>query len=292
TLVETYQLPMLLTPSQNVILYEIEPEHQEAIAQILSEHGVKREDEIDSLMRYSMACPALPLCGLAQTEAERILPTVLTRLRSLLKKVGLPEEHFITRMTGCPNGCARPYLAELGFVGNGANQYQLWLGAAPNQTRLSQVYVEKMALEDLEKTLEPVLACFKKQRQKGEAFGDFCDRVGFDHLRSFAESYVPRKSGKALDLRKRVTVRDEVYLRLQQAANAKGISMADLATEIIDAYLQLHPVADMADSEATTDAAEPAVESSPIPSATPEPEAAAPESKPASEPSFGDSSFY
>jgi sulfite reductase (ferredoxin) len=259
TLVQTYHLPLLLTPSQNVILYEIRPEDKDAIAQLLQDHGIKREDEIDSLLRYSMACPALPLCGLAQSEAERILPAVISRLRSLLKKVGLPEEHFITRMTGCPNGCARPYLAELGFVGNGPNQYQLWLGAAPNQTRLARVYLEKMALEDLEKTLEPVLACFKKQRQKGEHFGDFCDRVGFEHLQAFTESYVPRKSGKALDLRKRVTVRDEVYLRLQQAANAQGISMADLATDIINAYLQENPVPDAIES-ASAPVSEPASE--------------------------------
>ncbi|MGI0491189.1 sulfite reductase, ferredoxin dependent [Alkalinema pantanalense CENA528] len=250
TLVSTYQLPMLLTPSQNAILYDIRPEDRAEIGQILADHGIKREDEIDTLVRYSMACPALPLCGLANTEAERILPDILTRIRAVLTKVGLPEEYFITRITGCPNGCARPYLAELGLVGNGPNQYQLWLGAAPNQTRLSQVYVEKMHLDDLEKTLEPAFALFKKRRKKTESFGDFCDRVGFDAIRQFAVTYAARREGKALDHRKRVTVRDEVYLRLQDAAAAKGVSMTELATEIIDQYLSQHPIAEVAAVEA------------------------------------------
>ncbi len=233
-IVETYRLPMVLTPSQNAILYDIRSEDKATIAQILADHGIKTETEIDSLERYSMACPALPLCGLANAEAERVLPSILERMRSVLTKVGLPDESFITRMTGCPNGCARPYLAEVGFVGNGPNQYQLWLGAAPNQTRLSQVYIEKLNADDLETTLEPVFAFFKKRRRKDESFGDFCHRLGFDAIRAFAENYGKPTGGRSTpDQRKRVTLRDETYLKLQRIALSQGKTMADMATDII-----------------------------------------------------------
>jgi len=118
-------------------------------------------------------------------------------------------------------------------VGNGPNQYQLWLGAAPNQTRLSEVYVEKMHIDDLETTLEPVFAFFKKRRRKDETLGDFCHRLGFDAIRAFAATYGAEPTGRSIDLRKRVTLRDATYLQLQQVALAQGTSMADLATELI-----------------------------------------------------------
>jgi sulfite reductase (ferredoxin) len=189
TIVEQFNLPMLLTPSQNAILYDIAPELKRKIQQLLADHGIKREDEIDPLERLSMACPALPTCGLATTESERVIPSILDRIRTLLVKVGLPNEQFIIRMTGCPNGCARPYLAELGFVGNGPDLYQVWLGAAPNQVRLARTYLEKMHVNDLETTLEPIFVYFKQSRQVGEGLGDFCDRVGFNAIREFASAY-------------------------------------------------------------------------------------------------------
>ncbi len=188
-IVETYNLPMLVTPSQNLILYEIDPAQKDEIQAILTRCGIKSVEEIDPLVRYSMTCPALPTCGLATAESERVIPSILGRIRSLLTKVGLPNEHFIIRMTGCPNGCARPYLAELGFVGNGPDTYQIWLGAAPNQTRLSQTYIEKLHIDNLETELEPIFVLFKKSRNLGESFGDFCDRLGFDQIRQFVSSY-------------------------------------------------------------------------------------------------------
>jgi len=246
-IIETYRLPMILTPSQNAILYDVQPEDKSAIAQILADHGIKSETEIDSLERYSMACPALPLCGLATAEAERVLPSILERMRNVLIKVGLPDESFITRMTGCPNGCARPYLAEVGFVGNGANQYQLWLGASPNQTRLAEVYMEILNADDLETTLEPVFAFFKKRRRKDESFGDFCHRLGFEAIRAFAESYGKPPTGRSTpDQRKRVTLRDAIYLQLQDVALSQGKTMADLATELIDKALNSPSVPDAA----------------------------------------------
>jgi len=105
-------------------------------------------DAIDSLDRYSMACPALPLCGLAIGEAERGLPDINNRIRALMNKLGFgPDEHFHIRMTGCPNGCTRPYMAELGFVGDGPNSYQLWLGGTAAQTRLAEPFMERMKVQ-------------------------------------------------------------------------------------------------------------------------------------------------
>lgn len=104
--------------------------------------------DIDGLDRFSMACPALPLCGLAISEAERGLPDVNRRIRDLLGKLGFDEtEQFVVRMTGCPNGCSRPYMAELGFVGDGPNSYQLWLGGTPSQTRLAEPFKERMKIQ-------------------------------------------------------------------------------------------------------------------------------------------------
>jgi sulfite reductase (ferredoxin) len=184
-LVEQFDLPMLLTPSQNIILCDIEALDRQHIDLLLQEYGIERVESIDALVRSSIACPALPTCGLATAESERIIPSVLLRIRELLEQVGLPDESFIVRMTGCPNGCARPYLAELAFVGNGPNTYQVWLGATPNQTRLAKVYLEKMNLDDLEATFQPVFTFFKQERQTDESFGDFCNRVGLDAIRQF-----------------------------------------------------------------------------------------------------------
>lgn len=191
-IVEKMNLPMLLTPNHNIILYEIAPEQQREIELILQQCGVKPVSEIDPLVRYSMACPALPTCGLAIAESERVLPSILDRIRALLNKVGLSEEHFVVRMTGCPNGCARPYLAELGLVGRSPGGYQVWLGASPHQTRLSEPYIENLPIAELEAALEPLLVYFKQERQhqvEPESFGDFCHRIGFEGLRRFAATY-------------------------------------------------------------------------------------------------------
>jgi sulfite reductase (ferredoxin) len=277
-IIEKFSLPMLVTPSQNVLLYEIEPADQAEIQAILDRSGIQKETEIDPLVRYSMACPALPTCGLAVTESERAMPAILDRVRALLDKVGLPQESFITRMTGCPNGCARPYLAELGFVGQKPGAYQLWLGAAPNQTRLSQPYQDSMAIENLETTLEPLFVCFKQQRQLDESFGDFCHRVGFEALRNFAATYQPEVSASEVTLpeatmsevavsevavsevavsdapvsevavseapatvsksRHRIGIRFETYERLKAASLEQGKPMSEIVNAALELYLQ------------------------------------------------------
>ncbi|MFK8186696.1 MAG: sulfite reductase, ferredoxin dependent [Phormidesmis sp.] len=232
-IVERFNVPMRVTPNQSVVLYEINPSDKDAIQAILDRDGITPDSKVDSLERYAMACPALPTCGLAVTESERIIPSMLTRLRKQMNRLGLRGETFVTRMTGCPNGCARPYIAEVGFVGQAPNSYQVWLGGAPNQTRLARPFMDKMHQDDLEKTFEPLFACFKQNREKGESFGDFCDRYTFEALRSFSETYVPAKPKGSGRRRNRVGVSDELFAKMKAKAQAEGKSMADILEEAI-----------------------------------------------------------
>ncbi|AUT03843.1 sulfite reductase, ferredoxin dependent [Nostoc sp. CENA543] len=252
-IVEQFNLPIRLTANQNLIFYEIAPENKAAIQAILDRCGVVSDpNTIDSLVRYAMACPALPTCGLAITESERAIPGILERIRAVLDKVGLQNEHFVVRMTGCPNGCARPYMAELGFVGSAPESYQVWLGGSPNQTRLAQPYVEKLHHNDIESFLEPIFVYFKQSRTPEESFGDFCDRVGFDAIREFASQYepeaavtvepeAPKAASKSRKARYRVSLHDDLYAKLKTTATSQGRSMTDLVKEALEAYFQTLP---------------------------------------------------
>jgi sulfite reductase (ferredoxin) len=139
------------------------------------------------LERHAIACPALPTCGLAITESERVLPAVLQRLEALLGRLGI-ERQLLVRMTGCPNGCARPYMAEIGLVGSGVEQYQLWLGGTPGLTRLARPYLERMPLDQLESTLEPLLKAWDQESGPRRSFGDFVERIGDDRVRELLGS--------------------------------------------------------------------------------------------------------
>ena len=239
-IVQRFNLPMLITPNQSVLFYEVKPEDKDEIQAILNRSGVIKETDLDPLVRYAMACPALPLCGLAVTESERIMPTVLGRLRALLTKLGLEQDHFVVRMTGCPNGCARPYMAELGFVGSAPESYQVWLGGSPNQTRLARPYMERLHDNDLETTLEPLFVFFRDGRKPGESFGDFCDRVGFEALRQFgaiynADQYTPRHTKEG---RHRLSVSHDLFMTLQATADKEGRPMAQVMADALAVYLQ------------------------------------------------------
>ena len=233
---ETFHLPIYLTPNHNLLFTEVPADAKTEIQAILDRCGVLAPDRIDPLTRYAMACPAFPTCGLAITESERALPAVISRLRALIERMGLGSEKFVTRMTGCPNGCARPYMAELGFVGTAWNEYQIWLGGSFNSTRLAQPFIQRLPLEKLEETLEPLFAYFKSDRlDEHEGFGDFCDRLGFDKLRSFSETYIPSKPQK--DQRHRITLSSSVYGQLKTLASSQNKSMKELVEAAITQYL-------------------------------------------------------
>ena len=245
-IIERFELPMRLTANHNIILYEIEPQDQQAIEAILKEHGIiTNPAEIDPLTRYAMACPAWPTCGLAITESERILPSVIERIRALLNRLGLSKEEFVIRMTGCPNGCARPYMAELGFVGSAPNSYQLWLGGTADQTRLARPYLDKMAIDDLEKVLEPIFVYFQQDQQNNETFGEFCHRVNFPALQAFSATYTPKMTetttteSKPKRVRKnqnRVSVPDDMFVRLKEASETEKRPMNQIINEALEAY--------------------------------------------------------
>jgi sulfite reductase (NADPH) hemoprotein beta-component len=175
--IERFQPEVRLTASQNILLVDIRPEHRADIKQLLSEHGISVHNPFSRTRLASMACPALPTCGLALAESERVMPEFVTRIERLQAEVGLQEEELIVRMTGCPNGCARPYVAEIALVGKSPNKYQLYLGGNEASTRLNRVYKDVVKGEDLENELRPLFIRFKEQRKQGERFGDFCARA-------------------------------------------------------------------------------------------------------------------
>ena len=166
-----------LTANQNVILAGASDDDKAGIGAVLAQHGVKTENQTTTLHAAAMACPSLPTCGLALAESERILPGLIDRMEKLCAEAGLAGEEIIIRVTGCPNGCARPYMAEIAFVGKAPGRYQVWLGANATGTRLNRVWKEMMKETDIETEFRPVLARFAKERNAGERFGDWCDRV-------------------------------------------------------------------------------------------------------------------
>ncbi len=170
-LVEKYNLNLRITPNQDILITDIPNKNKKVIQNVLDDIGYSKLDEINEIERHALACPALPLCGLAMTEAERILPEILERIDTLLKQIGI-KKTILFRMTGCPNGCSRPYMAELALVGSGLNKYQLWLGGTKNLQRLAKPYLQRMALEDLEITLKPLLIEWNDKNPELD-FGDF-----------------------------------------------------------------------------------------------------------------------
>ena len=183
-IVERFRTEIRLTPSQNLVLAGVNPTDREAITGILAEHGIPVENQATIIRRASMACPALPTCGLALAESERILPDLLGRIENALAEAGLQDEEIIIRMTGCPNGCARSFMSEIGLVGKGPGRYQLYLGGNQSSTRLNRLYRETVRQEDIVNELRPVFARFAQERIGAERFGDFCERVVLNDIPS------------------------------------------------------------------------------------------------------------
>jgi sulfite reductase (NADPH) hemoprotein beta-component len=176
-LAEAHKGDFRLTPNQNVIVANVADKDRAAIEAIVTEFGLDRN--LSGLRRNSMACVALPTCGLALAESERYLPDLVTALEERLEAHGLAQEDIVIRMTGCPNGCARPYLAEIGLVGKGPGRYNLYLGGAFDGSRLSKLYAEDIEHEAIIKALEPLFAAYARLRASGEPFSEFLLRMGF-----------------------------------------------------------------------------------------------------------------
>jgi sulfite reductase (NADPH) hemoprotein beta-component len=175
--VEQFKPDLRLTPSQNILLVNVPPAVRDDITRVLAEHGVPVENQASVIRRASIACPALPTCGLALAESERIMPEVLDRIEDVLAELELKEEEIIIRMTGCPNGCARPFTAELGLVGRAPGKYQLYVGGNQSGTRLGELLRQSVKADDIANELRPWFSRFACERLGAERFGDFCQRV-------------------------------------------------------------------------------------------------------------------
>jgi sulfite reductase (NADPH) hemoprotein beta-component len=177
--VAKYQPEIHLTPANNVILANLDVTQRDEITLLFAQHGVQTEpgSQGSILRRASMACVSLPTCGLGLAESERYLPELITRLEGLLAEVGLGGQEITIRMTGCPNGCARPYMAEIGFVGKAPGRYQVWLGGNEACTRLNRLYRDMVKDPDIIAELRPLFTRYAQERLAGERFGDWVARV-------------------------------------------------------------------------------------------------------------------
>jgi sulfite reductase (ferredoxin) len=168
----------LITAQQDILIGGIAPSERSALEAIVAAHGVKELRELGSVERSALACPALPTCSQALTDAERRLPELVNGLEDALKSRSLQRRPLQLRMTGCPNGCARPALAEVGVVGRTKSTYDVYVGGGPSGTRLASIYREKVKLEDVPEVLGPLLDRWASEGKCDESFGDFVVRSG------------------------------------------------------------------------------------------------------------------
>jgi sulfite reductase (NADPH) hemoprotein beta-component len=166
-----------LTPSQNVSISGVTPAQKPVIDAILAKHGLDKENERSRLRLNSLSCVALPTCGLALAESERALPDIIERFESVLEEAGLRDDAISLRITGCPNGCGRPSLAEIAFVGRAPGKYALYLGAKYNGTRLNRLVSPSITIDDAVALLTPIIKRYAIEREPGEGFGDYCERA-------------------------------------------------------------------------------------------------------------------
>lgn len=174
---EKFEPEYRLTPSQNLVLANIKPENQDAITKILADHGVPVDNQTSALRRASMACPSMPTCGLGLAESERYLPGLMGQIEGLLGELGLNDQEIIIRMTGCPNGCARPYMSEIGFVGKGPGRYQMYLGGNEACTRLNKIHKDLIKDPEIIPELRGLFTRYAAERVGSERFGDWVERV-------------------------------------------------------------------------------------------------------------------
>ncbi len=184
--IERFQPGVRLTGQQNILLTDIQARQREPLVALLAEYGVVADPADLGARRFAMACPALPTCGLALAEAERALPAVISQIEADLRALGLDGEPLSVRMTGCPNGCARPFMGDIGIVGRSKDLYNVYVGGDWANTRLNTLYADDVRLSDLAAAIRPLLALWRDQRRARETFGDYCHRVGVVALRAQA----------------------------------------------------------------------------------------------------------
>jgi sulfite reductase (ferredoxin) len=193
--VQRFGADPVLTPQQDILLSNLPPDSRETVEGILRAHGVALAEELSPLSRWALACPALPTCGLALTEAERVRAPITAAVEAALARHGLLGERISLRITGYPNGCARPYGGDIGLVGRVPGQFAIFVGGDFEGTRLSFKLHERVPFKLHERVpqaaiagkLDPLFAAFAAQRVSGEGFGDFCHRLGPDALLALSQ---------------------------------------------------------------------------------------------------------
>jgi sulfite reductase (ferredoxin) len=173
-----FDLDPIISPNQDLILGNAAPDDRTAITRMLRAGGIALAEDVSPVRRWSLACPALPTCGLALTEAERVHDPLMTGIEAALARHGLERERLAVRITGCPNGCARPYAGDIGIVGRMPGYYALYVGGDFEGTRLNFRLLDRVSEAEVASTLEPLFALFAAERLLGEGFGDFCHRLG------------------------------------------------------------------------------------------------------------------
>ncbi len=179
---QRYPRDLRITPQHNLLILDLAEKEARHIAEMLHNTGIEPAETISVMRRSSMACVALPTCGLALAEAERVFLGVQEALEREWRELGLGDENLIVRMTGCPNNCVRVELAEVGFVGCAPGKYHIYFGGSPYGTRLSQKFRERVTLDDLVPTVRSVLRWYVEERHPGQSFGDWAHAQGVDTL--------------------------------------------------------------------------------------------------------------
>ncbi|AUJ24597.1 assimilatory sulfite reductase (NADPH) hemoprotein subunit [Virgibacillus dokdonensis] len=168
-----------LTPNQNLIIANVTKQKKDQMEQLIQTYKLTNGGQLSGLRRNSMACVALPTCALAMAESERYLPSFIDKIEAILQEAGLHQEEIVIRMSGCPNGCSRPVLAEIAFIGKGPGKYNLYLGGSFTGERLSKLYRENIGEKEILDTLKPIITQYAKERLDGEHFGDFVIRTNY-----------------------------------------------------------------------------------------------------------------
>jgi len=168
-----------VTPNQNLIIGNVAPENKQMIEDLLNKYDISQGKNASALRRNAIACVALPTCGLAMAESERYLPTLIDKLEIMLEELGLAEEEIVIRMSGCPNGCSRAAIAEIGLIGKAPGKYNLHVGGSFSGERLSKMYKENIGEEEMLTTLQEMFTAFANEKKEGERFGDFVIRKGY-----------------------------------------------------------------------------------------------------------------
>jgi sulfite reductase (ferredoxin) len=176
-IVEQLGVDMTLTAQQSILFNGLSEQQVPVLESILRDHNVPLIHEISNARRYSMACPAMPTCGLAVAESERVAPTLITEIENKLHELGLADEKLTIRMTGCPNGCARPYTADIAFVGRRPGVYHVFVGGRLAGDRMADLFAGDVKIEDIVSTLTPLFNQYASQRNPGECLGDFYQRL-------------------------------------------------------------------------------------------------------------------